>query len=99
MRVSELILTRDYFTCIVSNLLLFLSVVIRTFWKHYFREARKLKNGEEWTAKDDLLFDEYALLVTSPVNCVLTFYARAFNIVKSFIELGTHNTVESLQAL
>ena len=74
-------------------------MVIRTFWKHYFREARKLKNGEEWTAKDDLLFDECVLLVTSSINPALTFLARAFNIVKAFIELGTHNTVESLQAL
>ena len=31
--------------------------------------------------------------------CVSDTWARAFHIVKAFIELGTHNSIESLQAL
>ncbi|KAF8076580.1 alpha/beta-hydrolase [Lyophyllum atratum] len=56
-------------------------VVIKTFFEHGKRKAKKYKEGDRREdAKDDIFFDQ------------------AFNIVKAFIDMGTKNTVESLQA-
>ncbi|TFY83689.1 hypothetical protein EWM64_g338 [Hericium alpestre] len=58
-------------------------VVLKTFGKHWKHKTRRFKHEAQDEAKDDLLYDESVLLSTS---------------FKSFIKLGTENTVESLQA-
>ncbi|KAL1700195.1 hypothetical protein EV121DRAFT_214712 [Schizophyllum commune] len=59
--------------------------VIKTFAQHSKRKARKFKDGDtEEDAKDDIFFDEC-------IDYVL-------NYTIAFIEMGTKNTVESLQA-
>ena len=68
--------------------------------KHGRTKAHKYKDGEPEEATDDIFFDEYVMLTRRPSwPPVLRVIHRAFHIVKAFIDLGTHNTVESLQAL
>ncbi|PPR04039.1 hypothetical protein CVT24_010614 [Panaeolus cyanescens] len=57
-------------------------VVIKTFFKHGKRKAKRLAQSEQHKEEpqDDIFFDQ------------------AFHIVKAFISLGTQNTIESLQA-
>ncbi|KAF9006563.1 hypothetical protein BDQ17DRAFT_1302956 [Cyathus striatus] len=57
-------------------------VVIQTFLKHGSRKAKKLKDGNH---TDEVPQDDI-------------LFDEAFHIVKAFIELGTQNTIESLQA-
>lgn len=77
-------------------------VAVKTFFKHAKRRGQKLKDGDTTEeATDDILFDEY-VCCDNIVGLELNFSPpsfRAFHIVKAFIDLGTHNTVESLQSL
>ena len=78
-------------------------VVVKTFLKHYKNKGQKYARGDAGEAStDDIFFDECVLdlfdISLSFRNITKTTY-RGFNIVKAFIELGTLNTVESLQAL
>ncbi|TFK71796.1 alpha/beta-hydrolase [Pluteus cervinus] len=57
-------------------------VVIKTFFQHGKRRAELIKAGDGF--KTEEAWDDI-------------FYDQAFHIVKAFIELGTNNTVESLQ--
>jgi hypothetical protein len=77
-------------------------VVIKTFIRHARKKTHKLagwNNDEE--ATDDILYDEY---VSKPwmhgsrkthEEC----RDRGLHIVRAFLDMATHNTVESLQAL
>ncbi|KAJ6598872.1 Alpha/Beta hydrolase protein [Mycena vulgaris] len=60
-------------------------VVVKTFGRHGKRLAIKRRDKRPDEAQDDIFFDEQVISV-------------AFHIVKAFIELGTKNTVESLQS-
>ncbi|CEH12996.1 Arylacetamide deacetylase [Ceraceosorus bombacis] len=53
--------------------------IIKTFFSHYYKQAKKDKQDRHTEAKDEFLFHE------------------AFALVKRFIEVATHDTVESLQ--
>jgi hypothetical protein len=55
--------------------------IIKTFFAHYYKQARKDKQDRHTEAKDEFLFHE------------------AFALVKRFIEVATHDTVEALQVL
>ncbi|TFK43713.1 lipase/esterase [Crucibulum laeve] len=57
-------------------------VVIKTFLDHGKRKAKRFKEGKR---EDETPQDDI-------------FFDEAFHIVKAFIELGTKNTIESLQA-
>ena len=73
-------------------------VVIKTFIRHTRRKGHKLEEGDKTEdAYDDIFYDEYVARSHS-ISSALT-WRRAFHIVKAFIELGTKNTVESLQEL
>jgi hypothetical protein len=72
-------------------------VVIKTFLRHGKRLARKRNEKRADEAQDDILFDEQVVFALYPIS--LEHPCRAFHIVQAFIELGTKNTVESLQRL
>ncbi|KAA1466694.1 alpha/beta-hydrolase [Dentipellis sp. KUC8613] len=57
-------------------------VVIKTFGKHWKRKVKKIKDAQH---ADENATDDLV-------------FDEAFHIVKSFIELGTQNTIESLQS-
>ncbi|TFY53878.1 hypothetical protein EVG20_g9931, partial [Dentipellis fragilis] len=57
-------------------------VVIKTFGKHWKRKVKKIKDGKHPVEKAT---DDLV-------------FDEAFHIVKSFIQLGTQNTIESLQS-
>ncbi|KAI0065802.1 alpha/beta-hydrolase [Artomyces pyxidatus] len=57
-------------------------VVLKTLIKHFKRKEQRLRDGKHG---DEVATDD-------------VFFDEAYHIVKAFIELGTKNTIESLQA-
>lgn len=94
--------SRSRYRSSISNWPYLVLAVIKTFIEHSNRKRKKLQRGQlEELSTDDILYDEYAdtsyrWIIIVAYNAIID---RAFHIVKSFILLGTKNTVESLQSL